>query len=816
MKRTLLAILLVVAAAIPAQARQGFPPASFAQPMQMLRSVDLVILPSVDVEALKAEDDKALAEGTGGPARFAATVPVDLDATRDGTWETLPDGSRTWRLRIVSPRALSLNFGFSRFHLPDGATVHFYPVTAVPEQAGGVPHRQASPAGSAGSISADASLQSASSWDGPYGSADASAEGQFWTAVIPGDDAMVELRVPADAAFEPELAIGQVGHDYVGFSGVVRDLLGSEKAAGACNNDVVCPEADPWRDEIRAVGAYSLSGHMVCSGTLVNSHDSFHPPHFLTANHCGITPTNAQSMVVYWNYQSPTCGAHGGGSLAQHQSGAVKEASYSESDFCLVQLAFQPDSSFNVYYAGWDARDVTTPATVVCIHHPGVLEKMISFCNTPLTITSYLQNAIPGDGTHWRITKWDDGTTEGGSSGSGLWDPNHRIVGQLHGGLALCTRPNDPDWFGRLSRSWEGGGTSGSRLKDWLDPAGSQVLFIDGRNWDGGTSLAGDATLDGAINTQDLVAIVNHILETHLIVGQGFLNADRSGDGELSVVDLVAVVNIIVRSQPLARGATGGADVAAGPGSGVAATSGALGLGPASEAVQLEAAFDSVQQAVVFTIKLSSQSAGGAVRTNRGVVPAAISLVLSADAGTFAPGPVPLRFPEGCGWQGLAMAAADGTVRVVLFDPGAGVSMAPRSFSLPVAGDAGSVRWVEGDAADATASALPLMARGFPLQVGPRDEGQKAVRVALAVQPNPARGACTLRFVLPQAGEAAFTLYDPAGRVVLSRSLGRLSAGAGVSELTAQETAALAPGLYFVRLTLDGRPAETARLIIAR
>jgi hypothetical protein len=42
---------------------------------------------------LRAEDDQMLAEGAGGPARFAEAIPVTLAPDRNGTWETLPDGS---------------------------------------------------------------------------------------------------------------------------------------------------------------------------------------------------------------------------------------------------------------------------------------------------------------------------------------------------------------------------------------------------------------------------------------------------------------------------------------------------------------------------------------------------------------------------------------------------------------------------------------------------------------------------------------------------------------------------------------------------
>ena len=815
MKRALPAILLALAAVVPAQARQGFPPASFAQPVQMLRSVDLVVLPAVDVAALRAEDEKALVEGIGGPARFAAAIPVDLDATRDGSWETLPDGSRIWRLRVVSPGAFSLNFGFSRFRLPDGATVHFYPVTAVPVQAGGTPHGQDGPTDPARAASADAAVAAASAWDGPYEAADASPDGQFWTAVVPGDDAMVELWVHAEAAFEPELVISQVGHDYRGFASLARALLAPGEKQGNCNNDVICPVGDPWRNEIRSVAVYSRSGSMTCTGTLVNSHDPDHPPYFLTANHCLIDSVNDASVVVYWNFESPVCGALSRGSLAQHQTGAELKAKYSVSDFCLVRLAFVPDPAFNVYYAGWDAREAAMPAAAVCIHHPTTDEKAISFCNTPITPATYLFEPTPGDGTHWCVHKWDDGTTEPGSSGSGLWNPDHRLVGQLHGGYASCTSITS-DYFGRLSRSWGGGGAAASQLKAWFDPAATNVLFVDGRNWDGRSTLPGDANRDSTLNVQDLVAIANHILGTQAIVGQGFINADRNFDRRLSVVDLVAVVNIILQGRPLARGGSEVAEVAAGSGIGPAATPGAHIPGFATAPLRLEAAFDPADRTVVFTIVPSSRDAGDAPATAPGVGPAAISLVLAADPGTFAPGLFPVRFPEGGGWQGLAMAAVDGTVRAILFDPGAGASMVPRSFALPVAGDAGEVRLVDGDAADGAACALRLTATGFPVRIGPADEGHPSGRVTIAVRPNPARRACTLCFALPFAGEAAVTLHDPAGRVVLSRNLGRLVAGGCLSEFSAQDVAALAPGLYFVRLTLDGRHVGTARLIVAR
>jgi subtilisin-like proprotein convertase family protein len=182
-------------------------------------------------------------------------------------------------------------------------------------------------------------------------------------------------------------------------------------------------------------------------------------------------------MVVFWNYQTSTCGGKPDGLLTDFQTGATFRASYAPSDFALVELDNMPSPIWSVGWAGWDRTDVAT-TSAVAIHHPTTDEKRISFENDPTSITSYYNTSTPGDRTHIRITDWDIGTTEPGSSGSHLFDQNHRVVGQLHGGDAACG--NDlSDWYGRLAISWEGGGTSSTRLSDWLDPGNTGVWNTD-------------------------------------------------------------------------------------------------------------------------------------------------------------------------------------------------------------------------------------------------------------------------------------------------------------------------------------------------
>ena len=153
------------------------------------------------------------------------------------------------------------------------------------------------------------------------------------------------------------------------------------------------------------------------------------------------------------------------------------------SDFCLVLLNQGIPDTFNVYFNGWSRKDTTSPSGV-CIHHPEGDLKKISTYNKPLITANYNGNPNP---CHWEVT-WiatsnGHGVTEGGSSGSPLFDNHGRIVGTLTGGDSSCdTADLDlPDYYGKFSWSWDKNGVdSTTRLKDWLDPDNTGVMYLDG------------------------------------------------------------------------------------------------------------------------------------------------------------------------------------------------------------------------------------------------------------------------------------------------------------------------------------------------
>jgi hypothetical protein len=233
---------------------------------------------------------------------------------------------------------------------------------------------------------------------GPFTAADNEDHGQLWSPILLGDEIIIEASLPSEKAGDLELALTYVNHGYAEF-GKPHTIT-----SGSCNLDVVCPEGDAWRDQIRSVAVISTGGSTFCTGFLVNNTAQDLKGYFMTANHCGINSGNAPSLVTYWNYENSWC------------------------------------------------RPVGSPAS-----------------------------GGPGDGTHIRITDWDLGTTEPGSSGSPLFDQNHRIIGQLHGGYAACGN-NESDWYGRFYTSWTGGGSSSNRLSNWLDPLNTGQLTLDGRD----------------------------------------------------------------------------------------------------------------------------------------------------------------------------------------------------------------------------------------------------------------------------------------------------------------------------------------------
>lgn len=439
-------------------------------------------LPAIDREALAAEDavtDKVKEV----PWRFGVEFEVDISSSEDGQW-TIDSNERIWRMRFDAPDALALSFYFDAFELPKGAQLFVWNMERT-DFIGSFDHRNNKDWGSL-------------------------ALGQ--TA---GSSVVIEYHEPLTAAFEADLHIAQVVHAYrsVFRPEAVLENRGPYGNSGACNINVNCPEGIPWATESKSVALILQGGFAACTGALVNNTAQDGTPYFLTANHCLGNPNN---WIYLFNHEIADCtGNTNNAPTSDVVSGGTLKASNGGSDFALVELSEAPPLSYDVQYSGWDASG-DSPATVTGIHHPSGDVKKICFDEDGPSAQNAAGAAV------WYINQWEDGVTEPGSSGSPLFDQNHRIVGQLYGGSAACNgsvNNGQVDYYGRFDVSWDGA-SAATRLLDWLDPSNSGVLILDG--WpEGAVAYEVDAGIQVTGLPESIVCGVETISPVVLLTNMG-------------------------------------------------------------------------------------------------------------------------------------------------------------------------------------------------------------------------------------------------------------------------------------------------------
>ena len=454
MKKFYVFLLLLVQAAsaqvVTRQARAG-QPVAFTPRVATLPASAVRRLPAPDITSLLHEDE--LEAGQGLPPRFGKDLSLDLDLATAGTWAPTA-GGRVWALALESPGAFSLNFLFDKLRLPAKAELYLY--------------------------NNDRTVVM-----GPITAAQNTPAGVYATDLLKGDKVTLELFEPTAVAGQSQLHLARAVHGY-------RNLLGGPAPAGSkapkttgtgattlsfgqavrCHQDVNCPAGNNWQTESNAVVLIIAgNGNRIGSGTLLNDGCQSLTPNVLTSFH--MLDTNgdhslsadekrqALSWAFRFQYKSPSCGG-GDSPNTLTISGSEVLAAYSPSDFALVLLSQRPQAGSGITYAGWD-RSGTTPISGASLHHPAGDVMKISVASDG--------NLQPADGSYWHAN-FSSGTVEQGSSGASLFDQNHRVVGQLWGDLhasgAIDYCGLHRGDYGRFDISWRGGGTSDTRLQDWL------------------------------------------------------------------------------------------------------------------------------------------------------------------------------------------------------------------------------------------------------------------------------------------------------------------------------------------------------------
>lgn len=395
-------------------------------------------MPFVNIEKLKKEDEIDDIKGSK-PWRFGKNIFTDIDIKKDGVVDVFKDKGKIWRIGVASKNALTINLTFDKYRLPEGAVLYIY-------------------------------NNKKTDVIGGFTDKNNRADSIFATTLVKGDSIIIEYFEPYNAEFTGILHLNRVTHGYRGVGAYTKDFGES----GSCNMNVACPDAAEWSDEIRSVCMLVTGGSGFCTGALINNTQEDETPYILSANHCY---SNASSLVFWFNWESTTCDNPITEPTYDALSGAVTVSKNSASDFWLIKINDIPPVEYNVFYAGWSIENKPSTSSVG-IHHPNGDIKKISFDDEPCTLSDF--NGMEEPNSHWKITSWDrETTTEPGSSGSPLFDQNHRIIGQLHGGWAACGN-TDSDYYGNFAMSWNRGYTPETRLKDWLDPINAGVQTLDG------------------------------------------------------------------------------------------------------------------------------------------------------------------------------------------------------------------------------------------------------------------------------------------------------------------------------------------------
>jgi hypothetical protein len=447
--------------------------------------------PNVDQLWAKAEWHEA----NTGKDLNGEMLTTDWDFFEHAVKEKLAGGATRFSLAVRVAEAPALCVYFSEFHLPTGARLFF----ETPIGAFDFPFVE-----------------------GPVDASENNAHGRWVSGEIPGETTIIRYEEPSGLIGQPALQINALGYFFRGlwlpeeFTSSAADSRGGSEP---CEVDVRCPEGEAWACQRDAVVRLriSMGGSIYfCSGAMVNNTALDCRQLMLSSFHCAddMDADDWPYLKVRYNFEMLECG--GMASINSHDRTGVEflTASFDSngsningSDFLLVEVEDEILESWNPFFAGWDAS--SSPAqSGVGIHHPaGDRKKISTYASNVTSSSAYAPSA------HWKVnwveTETNHGVTEGGSSGSPLFNEVKRVVGTLTGGSSYCDSPNAPDYYGKMSYHWDGNNPidDDEKLHNFLDPGANGVESMDGSyRGEGDSPCLGNTTCTPLAIEEELLA----------------------------------------------------------------------------------------------------------------------------------------------------------------------------------------------------------------------------------------------------------------------------------------------------------------------
>ena len=412
-------------------------------------------LPIVDLEKIDINREINLDENVYQTPRFACSTALNESFLNNAHKTELRLGSVLYRKRLKTAGELGTALIFENYRLPKGARLYIY-------------------------------NKELSHFIGAYTSESASQDLKLMTEFLHGESLVIELYLPKGVNMEHDLLITRA---YTVFRKEAINYTSMTTGYGTsyiCNVNSNCPESLPYGDVKKGVVRIQtvfLEGVAWCSGSLMNNTAQDQRPYILTAFHCqdGFTPYY-DMWKFYFKYEVPNCNNEPTAPVGCFLEGCYLRSGRAESDFLLVEIDSYVPPAANAVMNGWDRRDSYVPDSTALISHPNGDVKKIAIDYDPVVIHPNIitwNNGINTPPDHHLRGFIDVGTQQPGSSGGPLFDLNHRVLGQLHGGGIDTNCVSTRAYYGRLNKSWDEGVDSTDRLMDWLDPGNTGQTTID-------------------------------------------------------------------------------------------------------------------------------------------------------------------------------------------------------------------------------------------------------------------------------------------------------------------------------------------------
>lgn len=386
-------------------------------------------------------------------------IGINRTALSEGTTASLPplnwipqkDGSSIARIEVRSPVALALRVGLQVDALDPRAELRF--------------------AGSSEPSRVIAAMR------GMEISELADRNRIFWTPSTDGETQSIEVYLPKGVSRAgTRLQAPQLSHL---LANSLNDFKIIEKIgeSEACNVDTACRVGELGANFVSAKNAVAHmqfviagEGTYVCTGTLLADNVATSQiPYFYSANHCIDNQTVASTLNTFWQYEATGCGSGVLAAKVQLAGGATylysdpDTSTRNGTDGLLLRLNNTPPAGAE--FAGWDSAPLAASSNIIGIHHPGGDVKKVS-SGKQMSVDGY-QNAVA----------WLSGTTEGGSSGSGLFTADadgYHLRGGLYGGSASCansgstSNAQNRDYYSRFDVVFP-------QIKQWLAPTATNA-----------------------------------------------------------------------------------------------------------------------------------------------------------------------------------------------------------------------------------------------------------------------------------------------------------------------------------------------------